>query len=102
MQTNVCNLSAFPSALFRCSNLIVVVQNYSSFAAANAAAPQLYSNGQPITNWAFSPGTPGQIMVVQLVYPWSVVAGPLGFLISNLPNSAAEMMGVTAFRVEPY
>jgi hypothetical protein len=26
----------------------------------------------------------------------------LGFVLANLPNSAAEMMGVTAFRVEPY
>jgi hypothetical protein len=39
---------------------------------------------------------------VQLVYPWSVVTGPLGFAMSMLPNGAAEMMGVTAFRVEPY
>ena len=30
------------------------------------------------------------------------ITGPLGFSISNLPNNAAEMMGVTAFRVEPY
>jgi hypothetical protein len=41
-------------------------------------------------------------MVVQLVYPWSVVSGPLGFVLANLPNSAAEMMGDAAFRVEPY
>ena len=41
-------------------------------------------------------------MVVQLVYPWSVVSGPLGFVLANLPNNAAEMMGVAAFRVEPY
>ena len=41
-------------------------------------------------------------MVVQLVYPWSVVNGPLGFVLANLSNNAAEMMGVAAFRVEPY
>jgi hypothetical protein len=41
-------------------------------------------------------------MVVQLVYKWSVVSGPLGFVISNLPNSAAEIVGVSAFMVEPY
>jgi Flp pilus assembly protein TadG len=91
-----------PSVLFNCNSLIVIVQSYQSFAAANTSAPALYNNGQPVTNWAYSPGTPGQIMVVQLVYPWSVVGGPLGFTLSNLPNSAREMMGVTAFRVEPY
>jgi hypothetical protein len=26
----------------------------------------------------------------------------LGFVLANLPNSAAEMMGISAFRVEPY
>jgi Flp pilus assembly pilin Flp len=91
-----------PSVMFTCSKLILIVQNYSSFAAANTSAPQLYSNGQLITSWAYDPGTPGDVMVVQLVDPWTVVSGPLGFALSNLPNSAAEMMGVSAFRVEPY
>ena len=56
----------------------------------------------PITSFAFNPGTPGEVMVVQLVYKWSVVSGPLGYVMSNLPNNATEMMGVTAIRVEPY
>jgi Flp pilus assembly protein TadG len=99
IQTKIC-----PSiqALFTCSSVIVVVQTYASFAAANTSAPQLYNNGQPVTNFAFDPGTPGEIMVVQLAYQWSVVSGPLGFVLSNLPGNAAELVGVTAFRVEPY
>jgi Flp pilus assembly protein TadG len=99
IQTKVCPMI---QALFTCTNVIVIAQNYSSFAAANTSAPQLYTNGVLNTNWAFDSGTPGQIMVVQLVYQWSVVGGPLGFVLSNLPNSAAEIVGVTAFRVEPY
>jgi len=99
IQTKVCPTI---QALMTCANVIVVVQNYSSFAAASTSAPQLYSGGQPVTSFAYDPGTPGQIVVVQLVYKWSVVSGPLGYLISNLPNSAAEIMGVSAFMVEPY
>lgn len=96
--TQVC-----PAALFDCTNnLIVVVQNYSSFAAANTSAPQLYNGTQPVTTFTYNPGTPGEVMVVQLVYKWSLVSGLLGFTLSNLPNGAAEMMGVSAFRVEPY
>ena len=91
-----------PSVLFKCNSLIVIVQSYQDFASANTSTPALYNNGQPITNWAYSPGSPGQVMVVQLVYQWSVVSGPLGFALANLPNGAREMMGVTAFRVEPY
>lgn len=82
--------------------MIVVAQSYASFAAANTSQPALYTGGQPVTSFAFDPGTPGEVMVVQLVYKWSVVSGPLGFVLSNLPNNAAEMMGVTAIRVEPY
>jgi hypothetical protein len=41
-------------------------------------------------------------MVVQLIYAWPVVTAPLGFNISNLPNNQAQLMGVSAFRVEPY
>ena len=99
-KTYVCT-NYLPSML-NCNSLIVSVQTYQDFASANTTAPALYSGGQPITSFPYSPGTQGQIMVVQLVYPWSVVSGPLGFSISNLPNNAAEMMGVAAFRVEPY
>lgn len=90
------------SALFNCNNMYVVVQNYASFASASTSAPQMYNNGQPITNYAFNPGGPGDVMVVQLIYAWPVVSAPLGFNLSNLPNNAAEIMGVSAFRVEPY
>jgi len=41
-------------------------------------------------------------MVVQLVYPWPVVPGPLGFDLGLIQNGTLEMMGVSAFRVEPY
>lgn len=95
--SNVC-----PSALFNCNNMYVVVQNYSSFSSANTSAPAMYSGGQPVTSYAYNPGTQGDVMVVQLIYAWPVVSAPFGFNLSNLPNNAAEIMGVSAFRVEPY
>jgi Flp pilus assembly protein TadG len=100
-KTKICQ--NYLPALFDCNSLIVIVQSYTSFANADTSAPALYnSQGQAVSTWAYTPGTPGQVMVVQLVYPWLVVNGPLGFVLSNLPNGAAEMMGVSAFRVEPY
>lgn len=101
--TTVVNMVC-PAVLFSCSNVYIVVQNYASFAAANTSAPQMYSNGQPLnqSNFVYDPGTPGEVMVVQLIYAWPVVTGPLGFSLGNLQNGAAEMMGVSAFRVEPY
>lgn len=91
-----------PAAVFNCSNMYMVVQNYSSFTGASTSAPQMYNNGQLITSYAYNPGTPGAVMVVQLIYAWPVVSAPFGFSLSNLPNNATEIMGVSAFRVEPY
>jgi len=98
-KTSICN-SYLPTILFKCNSLIVSVQSGS---AATTAMPALYnSSGQPITSFPYSPGQPGDTVVVILAYPWPTVMGPLGFALSNLPNGAAEMMGVAAYRVEPY
>lgn len=57
-------------------------------------------------------GAGDQFLVVQSRHPRtgrhrapdlsSVVGGPLGFMLSNLPNGYSEMMGISAFRAEPY
>ena len=90
------------NAIFDCSNLVINVQNSSSFSNASTSAPQLYNAQGQLSSGAFSPGNPGDVMVVQLAYPWSVFTGPLGFTLSNQANGTAEVMGITAFRVEPY
>lgn len=92
------------SVIFNCANLMINVQNYSDFSAANTAQPTLTynSNGTVSNTWSYNPGTPGQVMVVQLIYQWPIVAGPFGYVLSNLGNGTTEMMGVAAFRVEPY
>jgi hypothetical protein len=83
---------------------MVNVQSYADFAAANTSSPTLTynANGTVANSWSYTSGAPGQVMVVQLIYQWSVVGGPLGFILSNLPNGSAEVMGISAFRVEPY
>jgi len=90
--------------LFKCNSLMVDVQSYASFASANTSDPTLTFNGQgQVTNsWSYDPGTPGQVMVVQLIYQWPIVSGPWGYVLPNLGNGHVEMMGVSAFRVEPY
>ena len=92
------------SALFNCNSLMVNVQSYTNFSSANATAPTLSfdSHGNVSNSWSYSPGTPGQVMVVQLVYMWPIVGGPFGYVLSNLGNNTTEMMGVSAFRIEPY
>jgi Flp pilus assembly protein TadG len=90
--------------LINCTSLNVNVTSYASFSNASATPPTLTFNGSgQVTNtFAYSPGTPGQVMVVELIYPLSAVSGPLGFTLASLPNGMTEIVGVSAFRVEPY
>ena len=99
--TEVCPMV---SVIFTCSNLMINVQNYTNFSGASTSAPTLtYNpNGTVSNTWAYDPGEPGQVMVVQLIYQWPIVPGPFGYVLSNLGNGTTEMMGVTAFRVEPF
>jgi Flp pilus assembly protein TadG len=91
-------------ALFNCKNLMVDVENYASFIGANASTPTLTFNaqGQVTNNWVYSPGPPGEIVVVRLMYQWPIITGPLSLILPNLSNGTSLIMGVTAFRVEPY
>jgi Flp pilus assembly protein TadG len=91
--------------LFNCNKLFIVVQDYATFAAANTSAPTMYdASGNMLTQpqYTYDTGAPNEIMVLQLVYAWPVVPGPLGFDLGTVQHGAVEMMGVSAFRVEPY
>lgn len=90
--------------LFTCSKLMINVQAYSSFAAASTTAPTLTFNaqGQVTNTWNFVPGSPGQIVVVQVMYQWPVMLGPLGFNLSSLANGNRLLMATAAFKNEPY
>jgi Flp pilus assembly protein TadG len=91
-------------ALFNCNNLMVNVQTYSSFSSASTSAPTLTYNaqGQVTNSWSYAPGGPGDIVVVQAIYQWPVVLGPLGFNLSNLGNGDRLLMSTAVFKNEPY
>jgi Flp pilus assembly protein TadG len=90
--------------IFTCSNLYVNVQTYTNFSGASTTIPSLSisSSGTVSGTGAYNLGGPGEVMVLQLVYPWKVITGPLGALLPNFSNGYTEIMGITAFRVEPY
>jgi len=91
------------SALFTCNNVQVDVATYSSFSSAVTSAPALYdTNGALISTGIWNPGTQGDVMVVQLVYPWQIFGIPIGSILPNTGHGTAEVMGVSAFMVEPY
>ncbi len=91
-------------ALFNCNNLMVNVQTYASFSAASTSAPTLTYNaqGQVTNSWSYNPGGPSDIVVVQVMYQWPVILGPLGFNLSTLANGDRLLMSTAVFRNEPF
>ena len=90
--------------LFDCNKFMVNVQNYSTFASANTTTPTLTFNAQgKVTNtWNYNTGNAGDIVVVQVMYQWPIVLGPLGFNLSNLSNGNRLLVSTAVFKNEPY
>jgi Flp pilus assembly protein TadG len=91
-------------ALFNCSGVMVDVQTAPSFAGANTSTPTLtFDKSGNVTNaWQCQPGSPGDIVVVRVMYQWPVFLGPLAFNLSNLSNGKRLLMSSAAFKNEPY
>ena len=88
---------------FTCNNLMVNVQSYGSFSAASASTPTLTfdSQGNVTNSWSYSLGNPGDIVVVQVLYQWPVLLGPLSFNLSNLSNGNRLLISSNVFKREP-
>jgi Flp pilus assembly protein TadG len=89
--------------LFTCGNFMVNVQNYSQFSAASSTTPTLTfdSHGNVTNTWNYQLGDPGDIVVVQVLYQWPVIFGPLGFHLSNLSNGNRLLVSSNVFKREP-
>lgn len=98
------NTSALVSALFTCSKIMINVQSYASFASASTTTPTLTfdGSGNVSNSWSYSTGNPGDIVVVQVMYQWPVVLGPLSMNLGNLSNGNRLLISSAVFKNEPY
>lgn len=97
------NTAGLVDALFNCNNFMINVQNYSSFSSASTSTPTLtFNNGNVSNTWTWSPGNPGDIVVLRVMYQWPIVLGPLGFNLSNLSTGKRLLVSTTVFKNEPY
>ena len=97
--------------LFSCSGLMVDVEAYNSFSRQIPAEHfpdkrtltnlTINAQGQVTNAWQYNPGSPGQIVVVRVMYQWPVFGGPLGFNLANLANGNRLIMASAAFQNEP-
>jgi Flp pilus assembly protein TadG len=83
------------------SNLSVSVQTFSSFQSVTSTTP--VSNGQVVkTTLPFQIGGPGDIVLVQTYYPWTVLAPSLDRIGTPLNGSQTLLQASAVFRNEPY
>jgi Flp pilus assembly protein TadG len=89
--------------LFSCGNFMVNVQNYDAFGSASMTTPTLtFDSGGNVTNsWNYQFGNPGDVVVVQVMYQWPLVLGPLGFTLANLSNGNRLLVSSNVFKREP-
>jgi len=77
------------------------VQSYPQFSGVSINDPIDGSkNFVPPNN--YSPGGPGDIVVVRLFYQWPLFVTGLGYNIANLSGSKRLLTATAAFRNEPY
>lgn len=88
--------------LFNCNaGLWVDVKSYPTFASIPTSKP--ITNGNFDTNnFGYAPGTPGDIVVVKLMYQWPVYVSLLGLNLSDVSGGKRLLMSTVAFRNEPY
>jgi Flp pilus assembly protein TadG len=87
--------------LFDCnSGVYVDVQKFSKFADANLSTPLDANGNLDTSSFKYSPGGPGDIVVVRLMYQWPMFVSMLG--LSNMSNNNRLMIATAAFRNEPY
>ena len=88
--------------LFDCQNGVSVdVKTFSSFANVTMQSP-IDANGNFVNNFSYSPGGPGDIVVVRLFYQWPVYVSLMGFNLQNVSGGKRLLVATSAFRNEPY
>ena len=110
-QTQSLNATTFKNAvcariygLFNCqAGVYVNVQTYSSFDPISYSPP-LDTNGNLVTSsMGYSPGGPGDIVVVQLYYQWPIYVSLMNLnKLSNMSGNKRLLVATAAFRNEPY
>jgi Flp pilus assembly protein TadG len=88
-------------ALFTCGNLYVDVESYPSFSNVTINN-QIVAGNFNSSNMQYSPGGPGDTVVVRMFYQWPLFVTGLGFNISNLSGNKRLLVATSAFQNEPY
>ena len=83
------------------SNLYVDVRTFSTFQSVTAPQPVVNGNFDP-SSLTFTPGGPGDIVVVRAYYQWPLIAPMMSQALQQLNGGKALITATAAFRNEPY
>jgi Flp pilus assembly protein TadG len=87
-----------------CSGIMVDVQSASSYSSISTTplTPTYDGKGNVTNKWSYSPGSPGDIVILRLMYSWPVVGGPLLPGLANQSNGDRLLVATSVFKNEPY
>ena len=99
-KTQVCSKVG---GLFDCAGgLQIDVKTYSAFGSVDNSPPLDANGNLKTSSFGYTPGGPGDIVVVRLMYQWPVYASLLGFNLGDMAGNKRLIMATAAFRNEPY
>jgi len=88
-------------AIFNCNNISIDVKNYPAFTNV-VINSQIIAGSFDSSTLSYSPGGPGDIIVVRFFYQWPLFVTGLGYNIANLTGSKRLLIGAAAFKNEPF
>jgi Flp pilus assembly protein TadG len=100
-QNSVC---ANLTVMFNCANnLYIDIRSFASFTSVSLPSVT-NSNGTLTNNYQYSPGNPGDVVIVRLIYQWPIFATGLGIGLVTAGNTTNSytLVATAAFRNEPY
>jgi Flp pilus assembly protein TadG len=90
------------TVLGNCTTKIRIdVQSYDSFSQLSSPTP-LDGDGNLQNNFTYSPGGPGQVVLVSAFYEWPLINAMTGVSLSNMANGNRLLRASVAFRNEPF
>jgi Flp pilus assembly protein TadG len=91
------------TVMFNCANnLYVDVESFSTFSTISLTNATNANGTLNTGGFGYSPGNPGDIVVVRLIYQWPIIAAGLVAGLVNSANSTNTLIATVAFRNEPY
>ncbi|MEJ2227351.1 MAG: pilus assembly protein [Alphaproteobacteria bacterium] len=90
------------SVLGNCMTKIRIdVQSYDSFSQLTSPTA-LDGDGNLQNSFSYSPGGPGQVVLVSAFYEWPLINPMTGISLSNMANGNRLLRASVAFRNEPF